>query len=122
MSRIAIISIPVSNQERSKRFYSEVLGFKVLRDNEMGPGQRWIQLVPPAGGVTITLVSWFENMRPGCVQGIVLETSDVREDYKALRERGLSLSEVQDAPWGTYVTFQDPDGNGWVLQEPSSGA
>lgn len=121
MSRIAIISIPVANQERSRDFYSKVLGFTVIRDNEMGPGQRWIQLVPREGGVTITLVSWFDNMPPGSVQGLVLEAEDVRAEAGTLGERGLALSDIHEAPWGTYATFNDPDGNGWVLQEPSRG-
>jgi predicted enzyme related to lactoylglutathione lyase len=122
MSRIAIISIPVTDQQRSKQFYSKVLGFKVIRDNPMGPNQQWIQLAPSEGTATVTLVTWFEKMPPGCVKGIVLETSNIREEHEKLRSRGLILSEIEAAPWGTYATFEDPDGNGWVLQETSVNA
>jgi uncharacterized glyoxalase superfamily protein PhnB len=96
------------------------LGFKVIRDNPMGPGQQWIQLAPSEGTATITLVTWFEKMPPGCAKGIVLETSNIRGDCEALKDRGLAISEIQAAPWGSYATFEDPDGNGWVLQETSA--
>lgn len=122
MSHIAIISIPVTDQQRSKQFYSKVLGFKVIRDNPMGPNQQWIQLAPSEGTTTVTLVTWFEKMPPGCAKGIILETSDIRDEHEKLRSRGLVLSEIEDAPWGTYATFEDPDGNGWVLQETSANA
>lgn len=120
--RIAIVSIPVSDPESSKRFYAETLGFEVLRDNPMGPDQRWIQLGPAGGEASITLVSWFDRMPPGCVQGIVLETDDVDGDHRTLRERGLDISELRDAPWGRFATFSDPDGNGWVLQQTAPDA
>lgn len=119
MSRIAIISIPVTDPQRSKQFYSEVLGFKLIRDNPMGPNRRWLQLAPPEGTATITLVNWFDKMPPGCMKGVVLETSSIREDCDALHGRGLLLSEIEVAPWGAYATFDDPDGNGWVLQQSS---
>jgi catechol 2,3-dioxygenase-like lactoylglutathione lyase family enzyme len=117
MSRIIVFSIPVTDPQRSKQFYSEILGFRIIRDNPMGPDRQWIQLAPSEGTATITLVTWFETMRPGSAQGIVLETSNLRRDYETLQARGLALSEIQAAPWGSYTTFQDPDGNGWVLQE-----
>lgn len=124
MTRIAVVSIPVADQQRSKTFYSEVMGFKLIREEPMGPGQSWIQFAPSEGSATITLVSWFEDMSPGCLQGLVLQTDDVRRDYEALQLRGLKLSGLETAPWGTYATFDDPDGNGWVLQQmtPKSAA
>lgn len=120
--RIAIVSIPVSDPQSSKRFYAEMLGFDVVRDNPMGPDRRWIQLSPARAEASITLVNWFERMPPGCVQGLVLETDDVDADHRALRERGLEISDLQEAPWGRYATFTDPDGNGWVLQQTAPDA
>jgi len=115
--RISIVSIPVSDPQVSREFYTELLGFEVLRDDSMGPDRRWIQLAPGTEGASITLVDWFEEMPPGCVQGLVLETRDLEADHRTLRERGLTISDVKEAPWGRYATFSDPDGNGWVLQE-----
>jgi catechol 2,3-dioxygenase-like lactoylglutathione lyase family enzyme len=60
-----IVSVPVSDQQRSKQFYRDVLGFDLLREMPMGPGQSWIQLAPTGCSTTIALVTWFDGMKPG---------------------------------------------------------
>ncbi len=122
IKRISILSIPVSDPEESRAFYRDVLGFEVVRDNPMAPDRRWIQLAPAGGEASITLVTWFEGMPPGSVQGVVLETGDVEADHRTLRERGLAISDLDDAPWGRFAMFEDPDGNGWVLQQTAPDA
>lgn len=114
---LAIFSIPVKDQERSKRFYNEVLGFPVAREADFRPGARWIELSIPGTKTHIALVTWFENMPPGCVRGIVLVTDNIERAFQTLQTRGLETSAVQSAPWGKYLTFSDPDGNGWVMNE-----
>ncbi len=113
-----IVSVPVSDQQRSKEFYRDVVGFELVREEPMGPGQSWIQLAPPGCLTTIALVTWFETMRPGGLQGVMLNVSDIERDHKQLSERGLKLAEIKQEPWGRYTTFQDPDGNGWILRQP----
>lgn len=122
INRIEIVSVPVSDQEESKDFYENMLGFEVIRDNPMPPDRRWIQLAPPGSETSITLVTWFDNMPPGSFQGAVLDTDDIESSHKTLKSRGLEISSVQEAPWGKYATFNDPDGNGWVLQQAASNA
>jgi catechol 2,3-dioxygenase-like lactoylglutathione lyase family enzyme len=113
-----IVSVPVSDQQRSKEFYRDVVGFELLRDEPMGPGQSWIQLAPKGCLTTIALVTWFETMRPGGLQGVMLNVTDIERDHRELSERGLKLAEIKQEPWGRYTTFQDPDGNGWILRQP----
>jgi catechol 2,3-dioxygenase-like lactoylglutathione lyase family enzyme len=113
-----IISVPVSDQQRAKRFYVEVLGFELLRESPMGPGMSWIQLAPRGQGVTISLVTWFEAMKPGGLQGLMVNTDDIDAECAALHSRGLVISEIRQEPWGRYATFNDPDGNGWILRQP----
>jgi catechol 2,3-dioxygenase-like lactoylglutathione lyase family enzyme len=113
-----IISVPVSDQERSKRFYRDVLGFDLLREEPMGPGQKWIQLAPKDCSTTVALVTWFEAMRPGGLQGVMLNVTDIASDHQELTGRGLKLSEIKQEPWGRYSLFTDPDGNGWILRQP----
>ncbi len=120
--RIDIISVPVSDQAAAKLFYTEVLGFGILRDDPMGPDQRWVQLSLPGAETSITLVTWFEAMPPGSLRGVVLDTLDIEGTHGTLRERGLDISDVSEAPWGRYATFSDPDGNGWVLQQAQPDA
>jgi catechol 2,3-dioxygenase-like lactoylglutathione lyase family enzyme len=116
-----IVSVPVSDPVAARRFYQDVLGFTLLRDEPMGPGQRWIQLAPPGCATTITLVTWFERMRPGGLQGVMLNVQDLDAEHARLRASGLPLTDVREEPWGRYATFSDPDGNGWILREPPTG-
>lgn len=81
----------------------------------MGPGRRWVQMKPPSGLTGITLVTWHEAMTPGCLQGLVLDTSDIDRAYEKLKSHGLDITPIEEASWGRFATFRDPDGNGWVL-------
>jgi catechol 2,3-dioxygenase-like lactoylglutathione lyase family enzyme len=114
---LAIVSIPVKDQEKSKRFYNEVLGFPIAREAEFRPDARWIELSVPGTKTNIALVTWFENMPAGGVSGIVLLTDNIEVSFRMLQARGLETSGVQSATWGRYLTFRDPDGNGWVMNE-----
>ena len=117
-----ILSVPVSDAQRAKRFYIDVLGFALVREEAMGPDMSWIQLAPPGQSVTIALVTWFEQMRPGGLQGVMVNTEDIDAEHAALRSRGLAIGEIQQEPWGRYALFTDPDGNGWILRQPPSPA
>ncbi len=119
---VAIVSVPVTDQAAAKRFYTQVLGFDLLRDNPMGPNQQWVQVGPKGARTSFTLVTWFATMPAGILAGIVLETADIVAEVATLKARGLAMSDLQDAPWGQFVTFEDPDGNGFVLQQTAAGA
>ena len=117
-SQIKIISIPVSNRQTAQEFYQSKLGFALLREYPMSEDIQWVQLAPSeVSSTSITLVTWFDKMPPGSVQGLVLGTNDIKADYQKLTQRGIELSPIQDASWGKSSMFNDPDGNGWVLQE-----
>jgi hypothetical protein len=88
----------------------------------MGPGQKWIQLAPQGGTTTIALVTWFEAMRPGGLQGVMLNVTDIDEDCADLSRRGLVLSDIKQEPWGRYATFSDQDEDGWILRQPPGPA
>lgn len=117
MMQLSIVSVPVSDQERAKIFYRDTLGFHVVREADMegNPGRRWIQMKPPSGLSGISLVSWFDAMPPGSLQGLVLDTSDIDRAREKLHANGLDITPVQEAAWGRFATFRDPDGNGWIL-------
>lgn len=121
IKQIQVVSLPVSDQDRARDFYRDKLGFEVLADNPMGD-QRWVQVAPPGGGASITLVTWFPTMPAGSVKGLVLETDDLDHDVKVLAERGVEIQGgIQEAPWGRFVTLDDPDGNGLVVQATRAG-
>jgi predicted enzyme related to lactoylglutathione lyase len=117
---VDIVSIPVADQDRAKAFYAEVLGFAVREDSELGDGRRWVELVPPAGGASVSLVCGEEVMPAGSLQGVVLGTDDAHAAYAELTARGVAFAEpVSDQSWGSCAPFQDPDGNRWMLVGPA---
>ncbi|MCL2516200.1 MAG: VOC family protein [Microbacteriaceae bacterium] len=122
ITHLQVVSIPVSDQDRSLAFYRDVLGFTVLADQQFTPEMRWVMLTPPGARTAITLVDWFPSMPAGSLKGTVLETDDLDADAAALGAKGVDVSPVQSAPWGRFVTFDDPDGNGIVLQASMPGA
>jgi catechol 2,3-dioxygenase-like lactoylglutathione lyase family enzyme len=121
ITKIQLFSLPVADQDRAKDFYVGNLGFELVTDTVMGPGQRWVQVRPSGGETSITLVTWFDTMPAGSAKGTVVETDDLDADVAAIRSRGVDIAGgIQDAPWGRFVSFDDPDGNGIVLQATAS--
>jgi catechol 2,3-dioxygenase-like lactoylglutathione lyase family enzyme len=119
--KIALLSIPVKDQKTSKSFYTEVLGCKVVQEMPFGtPDTLWIRLALPGVETEIVLATWFPQMKPGSIQGIVLTTNIIAETHAELKRRGLNISEIEKQPWAQEATFADPDGNGWVLQQTAS--
>ena len=117
ITHVQLFSIPVSDQDRARDFYVDTMGFELVSDTDMGPDMRWVQVRPPGATTSLTLVTWFPTMPAGGLKGTVLETDDLEGDIEVLREKGLATGEIETAPWGRWVTFDDPDGNGIVLQE-----
>ena len=117
ITRIELLSLPVRDQDRAREFYVGTLGFRLVRENAMGPAQRWIQVAPNGAQTSITLVTWFDTMPPGSLRGLVLHADDLDAEVAALTDRGVSVPEgIQEAEWGRYAVFADPDGNGLVLR------
>ncbi|MGH3319229.1 MAG: VOC family protein [Streptosporangiaceae bacterium] len=118
ITQIQLVSLPVSDQDRARDFYVNTLGLELVRDNPMDENSRWVQVAPKGAATSVTLVTWFATMPPGSAKGLVLQTADVDGDRERLRRAGVTVSDPQDAPWGRYVTLDDPDGNGIVLAGP----
>jgi catechol 2,3-dioxygenase-like lactoylglutathione lyase family enzyme len=118
IGKIQLVSLPVSDQDRAKDFYVNTLGLDLVRDNPMGPEQRWVEVAPPGSATGISLVTWFPTMPPGSSKGLVLQTSDVDGDIARLKQAGVTVDGPQEAPWGRFATLDDPDGNGIVLAGP----
>ena len=117
--KFAILSIPVRDQRAAAAFYTNILGCKVLEDMPFGSDDatRWIRLELPGVETTLVLATWFPQLPPGCLQGLVLTTDDIAKDHAQLKNRGLAISAIDKQSYGQEATFSDPDGNGWVLQE-----
>jgi catechol 2,3-dioxygenase-like lactoylglutathione lyase family enzyme len=128
--KIEVVVVPVSDVDRSKKFYSEQVGFNVDVDNSFGDDFRNVQLTPPGSGCSIVIGKGLAPGVPGSLKGLQLVVSDVQAARKQLAERGVDVSPVRHVdtsngqfvdghggPWNSFIFFDDPDGNSWAVQE-----
>jgi predicted enzyme related to lactoylglutathione lyase len=121
VQRITVVSVPVSDQQAAKRFYTEKVGFEVLAEASFGDDMRWVQVGPAGSQASLTLVNWFDEMRPGSLRGLVVETDDLDDDYERMSGRGVPfLGPPAPQPGGTFATLKDPDGNQISLRQADS--
>jgi predicted enzyme related to lactoylglutathione lyase len=114
--RLELIQVPVSDIDRAKAFYVEKVGFSADHDQQVTDELRFVQLTPPGSGCSIALTSGAHQMEPGSIEGLQMVVDDAEASRSELAERGVDVSDVQVFPWGSFVFFNDPDGNGWALQ------
>jgi catechol 2,3-dioxygenase-like lactoylglutathione lyase family enzyme len=115
--KIELVAIPVSDVDRAKSFYTEKIGFNADHDHTVSDELRFVQLTPPGSACSIALGTGLVDTQPGSVQGMQMVVSDINAAHKELVERGVEVSDVQEFPWGSFVFFNDPDGNGWAVQQ-----
>jgi predicted enzyme related to lactoylglutathione lyase len=115
--KLELVAIPVSDVDRAKAFYTEQAGFNADHDHTVSDEIRFVQLTPPGSACSIALGKGIVDAPPGSVKGMQIVVPDVHAARAELADRGVDVSEVQDFPWGSFVFFSDPDGNGWALQQ-----
>ena len=115
--RLELIQVPVSDIDRAKAFYVEKAGFVAEGDHQVNDELRFVQLTPPGSACSIALTSGAHQMTPGSLEGLQLVVSDITRARDDLLSRGVEVGDVQDFPWGRFLFFTDPDGNGWAVQQ-----
>jgi predicted enzyme related to lactoylglutathione lyase len=115
--KIELVAIPVTDVDRAKAFYVDRVGFIADHDHSVSDGLRFVQLTPPGSACSIVMGVGITDMPPGSQKGIQIVIPDADEAYAHLIANGVDASPVQDMPWGRFVTFPDPDGNTWALQQ-----
>ena len=115
--RLELVQVPVSDVDRAKAFYVDRVGFIAEHDHQVNEELRFVQLTPPGSACSIALTTGAHQMQPGSVAGLQLVVEDADAARAELVERGVEASEVEEFPWGRFVFFADPDGNGWAVQE-----
>ena len=109
--------VPVRDQDAALAFWTEKMGFRVVTDQPMGPGQRWIEIKPPQGETGLALFTpEGHEKRIGEFQSLSFRCDDVEREYKDLKAKGVEFDNPpKKESWGTFVIFKDPDGNKFVL-------
>lgn len=114
---IKFASVPVSDQDRALRFYTEKLGFRVMTDAPFNDEQRWIELGIDSAGAKLVLFTPDEQRdRVGTQSNVTFWSPNVQATYEELKTRGVEfVVEPEDADWGSYAAFKDSEGNTFVL-------
>lgn len=114
--KLELVGVPVTDVDAAKEFYLRV-GFVLDHDHTVSEEVRFVQMTPPGSACSIAFGKGLTRMAPGSLdqlQMVVADADAVRADLLA---RGVAASEVDEQPWGRFVYFSDPDGNGWALQQ-----
>ena len=114
--KLELVSVPVSDVDRAKAFYVEKAGFTADHDHVVNESLRFVQLTLPGSACSIAIGTGITESAPGSAQ-CQLVVDDVGAAREELLGRGADVSEVHDYPWGSFVFFQDPDGNRWAVQQ-----
>jgi catechol 2,3-dioxygenase-like lactoylglutathione lyase family enzyme len=135
--RLEVVVVPVSDVDRAKEFYGD-LGWRLDADVARGISLRLVQFTPPGSGCSIQFGTNVTSAEPGSVESVYLSVSDIEAAREDLLARGVEVSEVfhegtpgarfheagresgpspDHSTYGSFATFSDPDGNGWLLQE-----
>lgn len=131
--KLELVVIPVSDVDRAKAFYLERAGFRLDVDHRAGEDFRVVQLTPPGSACSVTLMR--NPAAAGSVQGLHLIVTDIGTAHSELISRGVDASEVfhfedgKQLPgpdpahqsYNSFLSFADPDGNGWMVQEVQAG-
>jgi len=115
--KLELVAIPVSDVDRAKAFYTDMVGFIADHDHRVTDEIRFVQLTPPGSACSIALGQGVTEAAPGSAKGLQMVVSDVNAARAELVARGVDVGEVQEFPWGSFVFFNDPDGNGWAVQQ-----
>lgn len=115
--KIELIFIPVSDVDRAKSFYVDQIGFHADHDVRVSDGLRFVQLTPRGSACSIAFGEGITDMPVGTQRGVQVVVEDAAAARQELIDHGVEASDVDVQPWGRFVTFNDPDGNRWILQE-----
>jgi catechol 2,3-dioxygenase-like lactoylglutathione lyase family enzyme len=131
--KLELVVVPVSDVDRSKAFYTEQVGFGVLVDRQVSEHFRVVQLTPPGSACSIALMT--NPDAAGTVYGLHMVVNDIDAARSVLADGGVPASDIfhfeaggqvpgpdpDRGDYNSFMSFQDPDGNGWLVQEVGRG-
>jgi catechol 2,3-dioxygenase-like lactoylglutathione lyase family enzyme len=115
--KIELIFVPVTDVDRAIEFYVEKVGFNLDMQARVDENLRFVQVTPPTSACSIAFGEGITEMTPGTQNSIQVVVPDAEAARQELLARGVDAPEVQTLPWGSFTSFQDPDGNTWTLQQ-----
>jgi catechol 2,3-dioxygenase-like lactoylglutathione lyase family enzyme len=133
--KLELVVVPVTDVDRAKEFYSDRAGFRVDVDHRAGDAFRVVQLTPPGSSCSIAVGVGITEAEPGSIRGLHLVVADVEAARAELVGRGVDVSEPfhfgaegrapgvdpERRDYASFLSFADPDGNTWLVQEARRG-
>jgi catechol 2,3-dioxygenase-like lactoylglutathione lyase family enzyme len=120
--KLEVVPMPVSDVDAAKAFYTEKVGFNLDHDMRPNEAMRVVQMTPPGSQCSVVIGEGLPLGDPGSVKGVQLTVEDIDAVREALAGRGVPVGDIQQlgpegSPGSRYCFFDDPDGNGWAVQE-----
>jgi catechol 2,3-dioxygenase-like lactoylglutathione lyase family enzyme len=115
--KLELVVLPVADADRAKAFYVDQVGFHADFDQVVSDDVRFIQLTPVGSACSIALGKGLTDAEPGSVKGLQVVVSDIHVAHDDLAANGVDVGDVEVFPWGSFVYFNDPDGNRWSVQQ-----
>jgi catechol 2,3-dioxygenase-like lactoylglutathione lyase family enzyme len=133
--KLELVLVPVSDVDRARAFYVDKVGFNLDVDHRAGEEFRVVQMTPPGSACSISIGTGITDAAPGSTRGLHLVVADIEAARGQLVERGVEVGDTfhyesgQRMPgpdperrdYGSFLSFSDPDGNSWVVQEVGRG-
>ena len=115
--KLELVTVPVSDVDRAKAFYVDQVGFNADHDHVVNEDLRFVQLTPRGSGCSISIGKGLTDAEPGSLKALQLVVEDIEAAHAHLKDNGVEVTDIDDMPWGSFVFFRDPDGNGWAVQQ-----
>jgi catechol 2,3-dioxygenase-like lactoylglutathione lyase family enzyme len=115
--RLELVVLPVSDVDRAKSFYTDQAGFDADIDQVVSEEVRFVQLTPRGSACSIAIGKGLTDAEPGSVKGLQVVVADIHAAHDDLAANNVDVTDVEVFPWGSFVYFDDPDGNRWSVQE-----
>ncbi|WP_426572384.1 glyoxalase superfamily protein [Aquihabitans sp. McL0605] len=115
--KLELVILPVTDVDRAKSFYVDQVGFVADHDQRVSEALRFVQLTPPGSACSIAFGEGLTDAEPGSIRTLQVVVDDADAALAHLRANGVECEGVDDQPWGRFIYFTDPDGNGWAVQQ-----
>lgn len=115
--KLELVVLPVTDVDRAKEFYTQKIGFVTDHDQRVNDDLRFVKLTPPGSACSIAFGDGLTTDPPGSYHGLQMVVPDIEAAHAELEKRGAQTTEIEDLAWGSFVYFDDPDGNRWAVQQ-----
>jgi predicted enzyme related to lactoylglutathione lyase len=115
--KLELIALPVEDVDRAIGFYVDQLGWNLDHDHTVNDDIRFVQVTPPGSACSIAIGKGLIRGEQGPIRTLQVVVTDVEAVHRELTGKGVAVSPIDDMPWGSFVYFEDPDGNAWAVQQ-----